>query len=146
MERDADRQIASSKTTRFEWFWGAVAGSSSGRRAPRKTIAPGTRWRTYEKSSPPMIGAGSVDDPLRADQLAPRSTATNAVNAGVVDRDRVARLEVDLGRRAVGGRDPLGDPSDALADRGSRSSLGHRPDRAEQERRLRDDVARSSRR
>src|SRR4029079_13964805 len=37
---------SSSKTTAFEWFCGAVSGSSLAGRPPRKAIAPGTCWRT----------------------------------------------------------------------------------------------------
>jgi hypothetical protein len=46
---------ASSSTIRFEWF--GAAGPRPGE-APRNTMAPGTRWSRYEKSSAPMTGDG----------------------------------------------------------------------------------------
>ena len=87
-----------------------------------------------------MIGAGSrraLSSPThlarhRQDELGERV---------VVDRDRVARLDVDLDGGAVGGRDSLADAPDIGSDRDP-PRLGDRPHRAAEEGGLGDDVGR----
>ena len=68
VERDAERPSALHRRRRGSSGSGArVAGSSDAGRAPRKAIIPGTRWRTYEKSSAPMTGCGEIVDAVVAD-------------------------------------------------------------------------------
>ena len=79
-------------------------------------------------------------DPLAADQGS-GGVHDECCEYGVVDRDRIARLEVDVGGRVVRRRDPRGHPPNPSPHDGPRL-LGHRPDGAEEEGRLRDDVVR----
>ena len=73
-------------------------------------MQPGTSWSTYDQSSAPITGFG-ISTAARSPSSSAGGVEGEAGGVDVVDGDRVAGRELDLGLGAVGAGDAVGDPA-----------------------------------